>query len=130
MNEAYQMVKHFQKTAGQPVSEFPQQLSKERVSLRAKWILGELNEFMSASNREDQADALTDILYYLIGAYVEMGIRPDPLFRIVHDSNMKKINSPDGITKDETGKVLKPSAWKHPNDEIKEAIHLMEIPAQ
>lgn len=114
-HEAYNMVKTFQLTAGQPVSEIPVLLSKDRVALRIKWMEEELGELQSAESIRDQADALTDLMYYLIGAYVEMGIIPDGPFCIVHHSNMEKLSSPAGIIKDADGKVEKPEDWKHPD---------------
>lgn len=119
------MTQHFQIKAGQPTSTHPVALNEDRVKLRAKWMAGELQEFLNASNIYEQADALTDLLYYLIGTYVEMGIKPWPLYKIVHCSNMKKLKSNNGIVKDCNGKVQKPSGWKHPDKAIKRAVDHM-----
>ena len=69
-----------------------------------------------------QADALTDLLYYLLGTYVEMGIKPDALFTIVHNANMMKLTSVDGIIRSTDGKIQKPSTWQHPDVAIKKVI--------
>lgn len=122
IDEAYQLVELFQRSANQPVSPNPVKLTKQRVAIRTKWMLEEIEEFISANDIYSQADALTDLLYYLLGTYVEMGIKPDALFSIVHRSNMMKIESSEGLIKDEDGKVQKPSSWSHPDICIKELI--------
>ena len=87
-----------------------------------KWMLEEINEFVEATTIYEQVDALTDLLYYLLGAYVEIGVKPDSIFRIVHDSNMAKLFSSEGVVKDDDGKIVKPKEWKHPDDEIHKKI--------
>lgn len=125
LNEAYEMVKVFQTDAGQPVSNVPRRLEKERVNIRAKWMSEELQEFLTAPDLYSQADAIIDLLYYLLGTCVEMGIKPDILFQIVHESNMKKILSGGFAIKDSDGKVQKPPSWTHPDASIIDAINSM-----
>lgn len=122
INEAYELVKIFQSVAGQPVSTHPRKLSEDRVSIRIKWMEEEIQEFKEAEDVYSQADALTDLLYYLLGAYVEIGIKPDALFDLVHKTNMMKLTSCEGIIKSKDGKVQKPSDWKHPDVIIKRII--------
>ena len=117
------MVKHFHNGAGQPVGEEPTILSRSQVDRRILWIKNELEELSEAKTIEEQADAVTDCLYYLLGCYVEMGIKPDSLFEIVHKANMKKL---ENRMIDDDGKVLKPRGWMHPDAEIKEAIEKEE----
>lgn len=125
LNEAYEMVKIFQTDAGQPVSNVPRCLEKERVDIRAKWMSEELQEFLTAPDLYSQADAIIDLLYYLLGTCVEMGIKPDTLFQIVHESNMKKITSAASAIKDNDGKVQKPLSWTHPDTSLINAINSM-----
>lgn len=122
INEAYELVALFQEHANQPVSKTPRQLDSERVTIRAKWMMEELAEFVNADSVYSQADSLTDLLYYLLGAFVEMGIKPDSLFKIVHCANMGKVTATTGIITDSSGKVQKPPEWKHPDEAIKSAI--------
>lgn len=125
LNEAYEMVKIFQTAAGQPVSNVPQCLKKERVNIRAKWMSEELQEFLTAPDVYSQADAMIDLLYYLLGTCVEMGIKPDTLFQIIHESNMKKLAFGSSVIKDSDGKVQKPPVWTHPDTAIISAINSM-----
>lgn len=122
IDEAYELVAQFQKSANQPVSSFPQQLKSERVAVRAKWIEEELEEFIAADSLYSQVDALADLLYYLLGAFVEIGIKPDAVFQIVHCSNMEKLSPPSGMITDSAGKIQKPPGWVHPDKKIAEAI--------
>lgn len=64
--------------------------------------------FITAPDVYSQADAMIDLLYYLLGTCVEMGVKPDPLFQIVHESNMKKLASGSSVIKDSEGKAQKP----------------------
>jgi|GEM_PF-1700017 len=58
-----------------------------------------------------QADALTDTLYFVLGSFVEMGVKPDKLFEAVQNSNMSKLFTVDGKKvakyREEDGKILK-----------------------
>lgn len=122
INEAYHMVEEFQNAARQPVSDLPRQLDKERVSIRVEWMIEEIKEFLEADTIDEQADALTDLLYYLLGTYVEMGIKPDALFCVIHNANMQKLEAKEGIIKDKNGKVLKPLHWNHPDNAIRKLL--------
>lgn len=69
-----------------------------------------------------QVDAFTDILYFGNGGFTEMGICPDPLYRIVHQANMDKI-FPDGKPHyNEIGKVIKPPNWIAPEPLLEQEI--------
>lgn len=70
-----------------------------------------------------QVDALTDILYFTNGGFVESGVIPDEIFNIVHSANMNKI-FPDGKPHyNEVGKVIKPEGWEAPEPKIEEEIN-------
>lgn len=61
-----------------------------------------------------QADAFTDINYFGTGGFAELGIDPEPLFKIVHLANMNKIWE-DGLPHyNEFGKIIKPPNWVAP----------------
>lgn len=119
INEAYELIKKFQEVAEQPVGVSPQYLSKQRCEIRCKWMREEIEEFEESNTIYEQADAIIDLLYYAIGALVEMGVKPDQLFLLVHDFNMKKLL---GKYYNDDGKVMKPNGWHHPDKEIKKII--------
>lgn len=123
LNEAYDLVKEFQLQAGQPVNNVPTLLPSERVLVRYQWMMDELNEFLQADNIYDQADSILDLLYYALGTLVEEGVKPDALFLLLHDYNLRKLKN---LRCDENGKVLKPIGWNHPDEEIKRIIDYMD----
>jgi predicted HAD superfamily Cof-like phosphohydrolase len=105
---------------------------ENQVLQRSSWILEELTEFMRAETIEDQADALGDLIYFAIGTYTLMGIKPEQIFDIIHAANMGKVG-PDGkVIRNEQGKIVKPANWQElyaPEAKIKAEIgfQLMEI---
>lgn len=60
----------------------------------------------------NQVDALVDLLYFVYGSFVLLGIDPEPMLEIVHQANMGKL-FPDGKPHYDkvTHKVLKPEQW-------------------
>lgn len=58
---------------------------------------------------------LGDLIYVVYGTAVSMGIDLDEALRRVHLSNMSKRN-PDGtVSRDSSGKVLKPAGYQPPD---------------
>jgi predicted HAD superfamily Cof-like phosphohydrolase len=88
LDHCFDEVATFHQNFGIPVSTYPEPISAIRVGSRSKWLLEEVEEFRSASSLNEQADAMIDIIYLALGGLVEMGVRPQALFQIVHESNM------------------------------------------
>jgi predicted HAD superfamily Cof-like phosphohydrolase len=150
-NRHYRMVKFLHKKFKSPVAEKPtilsgagdeinvhyaivlDNLSKEMKALskegqggqvlaRGSWMLEELAEFFAAKTLEDQADALTDLQYFDTGTFVEIGLEPEKLFDIVHQSNVAKL-WPDGEPRfNEQGKWIKPPGWEAPEPKLRAEI--------
>lgn len=127
LNEAVNLIREFQKKADQPIANQPCKMSEEQVIKRIKWIKKELEELKNAQNEYEQADALIDALYYLLGGFVDMGINPDELFKIVHRSNMKKVANPTRIKKDSDNRILKPHGFLHPDEKIQQEINKQKL---
>ena len=121
MNRQYQQVKEFHIKFGAPCGDEPKLLSAARVEKRYAWMLEEINEFKAAKSIDEQADAIMDLIYFGLGTMVEMGVKPDNLFEIVHRANMAKIWD-DGKPHYHDGKVVKPPAWKDPKPLLIEEI--------
>lgn len=67
-----------------------------------------------------QADALTDVNYFVQGSFVVMGVDPQPLFDIVQEANMSKL-FPDGkprFDENNGGKIIKPLGWEAPEPKL------------
>jgi len=115
MNKQYEMVTEFQTKMEQPVADKPTDMKFARREQRFNYMAEELDEFISARTVVDQADAMIDLIYLAIGTMVELGVKPEALFEIVHNANMSKL-WPDGkVHKDPiTDKVVKPPTFVRP----------------
>lgn len=90
------------------------ELGLRDIGLRCALLREEVEEFCDAvgdSNLTEAADAIADIIYVALGAAVTFGIDIEPIWTLVHESNMRKV----GGGKDENGKVVKPEGWQPPN---------------
>ena len=102
--------------AERPTAVLPVGVAEVRLSLLEE----ELQEYREALAQGDLvaiADALTDLLYVLLGAFVSHGLQDvaEALFEEVHRSNMTK-RGPDGqVIYREDGKVLKPPSYEPPD---------------
>lgn len=121
MDKEWIMVKEFQKKFNHPVSCTPVVMSNERAKKRYDWMLEEIDEFIEAKDIVEQADAMIDLIYFALGTLVEMGIKPDSLFEIVHMANMSKLWE-DGKPHYNKGKIIKPLTWEDPYDKLAEEI--------
>lgn len=81
------------------------------VAKRASWMLEELVEFMQAKTLEDQVDALSDLMYFALGTFTLMGVKPEAIFDIVHNANMGKLHEDGKPRFNEQGKIVKPEGW-------------------
>lgn len=101
-----------------PTADLPLEITELRLSLLSE----ELEEYRQAVNSKDLievADALTDLLYVLLGTMVSHGLQEygTELFDEVHKSNMSKFNANSGPIHRQDGKVLKPASFIKPNIE-------------
>ncbi len=76
----------------------------------------ELNAAVTQGDKDEQLDALIDILVVTIGAIHSMGADGEGAWNEVMRTNFAKIDSITGkVRKREDGKVLKPDGWTPPN---------------
>lgn len=73
-----------------------------------------------------QADALTDALYFILGSFVELGVKPYNLFNVVQQSNMSKLFKDEQGNLypkyREDGKILKSENFIAPEPKLKEEV--------
>ena len=101
---------------GLEIPTSPKKLSPERAKARHEQFIEEDNEFLEIDSLEDQADALMDGIYFRLGALVEMGILPGPVFDAIHEANMLKKRGTIPRRQHSTGfDAVKPEGWKPPN---------------
>ena len=95
-------------------------LPDEVIALRASLIQEELNEYRHAAESHDLvevADALSDLMYVVLGTYVSHGLQDlaEALFAEVHRSNMSKLDENGKVIYRADGKVLKSNRWRPPD---------------
>lgn len=95
-------------------------LPDEVIALRASLIQEELNEYRQAAEAHDLvavADALSDLMYVVLGTYVSHGLQEvaEALFDEVHRSNMSKLDENGQVVIRADGKVLKSGRWRPPD---------------
>ncbi|MGA8943887.1 MAG: HAD family hydrolase [Thermoactinomyces sp.] len=123
MNREWLKVKEFHQAFSVPAGDKPARLPADRVTKRFAWMKEELDEFASADSVEDQTDAMIDLIYLALGTLVEMGVKPERLFQIVHEANMSKLWADGKVhVRDSDGKVIKPPHWRDPQPRIRQEL--------
>jgi predicted HAD superfamily Cof-like phosphohydrolase len=124
MKTAYEKVQAYHSVFGHRLIETPTPLPQERIIHRAGFMAEELAEFLKASPDDlvTQSDALIDLLYFVLGTFVEMGVDPTPLFEAVHQANMDKLWDGQPRYDPTNGKTLKPPGWVGPEERIRALI--------
>lgn len=123
MDQSWEKVLQFHRHFSVPYKERPTLLSEDRVQIRSEWMQEEIQEFLASQSLDEQADAMIDLIYLALGTLVEMGVRPEELFHIVHEANMSKLWA-DGKPhyRETDGKVIKPPSWQDPAPLLRAAI--------
>lgn len=98
----------------------PFNLSNDKVELRYKLMLEELEEYKDAATKGDIveiADALGDKLYILLGTILAHGMQGVILnvFNEIHRSNMTKLTKDGKVLRREDGKIIKSDRYEPPN---------------
>ena len=89
-----------------------------RINARGKWDTSEYGDLAHL------AKELADLLYVTFGTAEALRIPMGEVFRLVHESNMRKLG-PDGKPiEDAGGKFIKPPGWVNPEPEIR---RLLEV---
>ncbi len=119
MRDALCKVEEFHSVFGLPVADRPTaEVPASLVAVRVKLFQEELAEYQAAAEGHDVvavADALTDMLYVLLGTYITHGMQEAAaaLFDEVHRSNMTKLDAAgQPVVRD--GKVRKSSLFSEP----------------
>ena len=95
----------------QTVGEF----NEKQYELYCNLISEEFNELIFSNTKQDDLDALIDILVVTVGAIHSLGVDAEGAWNEVMRSNLAKIDSATGkVRKREDGKVLKPEGWTPP----------------
>ncbi len=117
----WHQVREFHIKFQHPHRESPVFMETERAHKRYNWMQEELDEFIGAQGLVDQVDALIDLMYFAVGTLVEMGVKPDEIFEIVHRANMTKLDNGTPLFKAD-GKTAKPKDWQDPAEQIQQVL--------
>lgn len=135
----------FTEASGHTCPNKPSAMTRKEVEFASKMVLDEVMELMATvhpaeeskrllktfietsrdleqtPNEEDvlpeQADAMVDILYYIMNAACKKGINIEEVFTRVHEANMAKRDPSTGkfIIRESDGKIMKPPGWTPPD---------------
>ncbi len=120
MIEQLRMLEEFHRVFGAHLEPAPTaDLDGPTIALRVSLIQEELNEYREAAEAHDLvavADALSDLMYVVLGTYVSHGLQDaaEALFAEVHASNMSKRDADGRVLYRSDGKVLKSNLWRPP----------------
>jgi len=87
----------------------------ERIALRSNLVAEEFKELINAESCEEIMKEACDLVYVVLGTFVEFGWDFDEAFRRVHESNMSKLGEDGKPMYREDGKVLKGPNYKKPD---------------
>ena len=92
-----------------PRRMLPPSLSTHRIAHMTE----ELEEYITASSREEKLDALIDLVYLAVGTALLHGFDFDGAWKEVHKANMEKVR---GYNPDQRKLgIVKPDGWKPPD---------------
>ena len=87
----------------------------ERIALRSNLVAEEFKELINAESCEEIMKESCDLIYIILGTFVEFGWDLEEAFRRVHLSNMSKLGEDGKPIYREDGKVLKGPNYKKPD---------------
>jgi len=134
LNDMLHDVRNFMEGFDQPIRTTPAfRVPADELFLRIHLIKEEFQELQDAVNVESTStglattrphieliealDALTDLLYVVLGTYHTLGLASyaQDAWRVVHTSNMSKFGLDGKVIKSPAGKVLKGPNYLPPN---------------
>lgn len=109
------MVQDLYRKMGIVYEDGPRDLPSHVWDFRHRFLKEEIIEYEDADSREEEFDALLDLIYVALGTLYLYGFDFYEGFKRVHEANMMK-DVVKGETLDGSGKHLsKPEGWVPPN---------------
>lgn len=125
MNKEWLEISSVYKELDYPVSDSPTPIDEGRAGYVYDWLCWTATDFLEAAIEEDvveTAKIIIDIMYFLLGILVEMGVQPDELLEIVHSADIKALRA------DSTGEDIEQDFWVDYHAKIKAIIERMHNP--
>ena len=119
----YKRVDEFHKAYGMPrgivtVSDDFSKVTQEdadRIKLRFDLNAEEFKELVTAETPAEIMKEACDLVYVILGMFVEFGWNFDEAFKRVHESNMSKLDDEGKPIRREDGKILKGPNYQAPD---------------
>ena len=119
----YKRVDEFHKAYGMPrgtvtVSDDFSKVTQEdadRIKLRFDLNAEEFKELVTAETPAEIMKEACDLVYVILGMFVEFGWDFDEAFKRVHESNMSKLDEEGKPIRREDGKILKGPNYQAPD---------------
>ena len=119
----YKRVDEFHKSYGMPrgtvtVSDDFSKVTQEdadRIKLRFDLNAEEFKELVTAETPAEIMKEACDLVYVILGMFVEFGWDFDEAFKRVHESNMSKLDEEGKPIRREDGKILKGPNYQAPD---------------
>jgi predicted HAD superfamily Cof-like phosphohydrolase len=119
----YKRVDEFHKSYGMPrgtvtVSDDFSKVTQEdadRIKLRFDLNAEEFKELVTAETPAEIMKEACDLVYVILGMFVEFGWNFDEAFKRVHESNMSKLDEEGKPIRREDGKILKGPNYQAPD---------------
>lgn len=112
-----EQVRYWHETFRVPIVKEPKMPSQQRIILRYRLLIEEANELKDATDIEEAADAIGDILYVLLGTAHEYGLasRLPAIFDEIQRSNMSKLDKDGNPIFRPDGKIMKSDLFSKPD---------------
>lgn len=118
LGDAASYVQLFHEVFGHKVRYTPELLNTQEKEFRYKLMLEELIEFLHSKTEEEQFDAMLDMMYILLGTFVQSGHNTGNLIERglleVQRSNMTKLGADGKPVVREDGKIMKSELYEAP----------------
>ena len=119
----YKRVDEFHKAYGMPrgtvtvSDDFSKVTQKDadRIKLRFDLNAEEFKELVTAETPAEIMKEACDLVYVILGMFVEFGWNFDEAFKRVHESNMSKLDDEGKPIRREDGKILKGPNYQAPD---------------
>lgn len=97
-----------------PITDIDPKIAQDTIA----FLYEEIQEYVDAviaNDKGEAADALVDLIYFAMGALLQMGVDPHKAFQIVHHANMAKSRGVKEGREDIAHDASKPDDWTAPD---------------
>jgi len=115
---AYEMVKATHKKFGIDYTGDPRHLEAEEKAFRVVCLREEIDEYEEAKSKEDELDALIDVIFFALGTLERHGYPfTSPFIKVTQANMAKKLAKASNVVSKRSFDIdlIKPDGWKAPD---------------